>query len=395
MPPSRSSPEASLDPDGYYALLDLTPEATRSAIVAAYRAKARVLHPDVPRTGNAEAFLAVKQAYDVLSNTQRRGQYDRNARWATERTFPPARPDVFRTMPDPEPVFDAPAGRLSRLADLPAFVWIGLGLFLSFCLIEVIVHLAGAPSAQAPEGTVSIPATAASVPPLTPAQDAELRYGPAPLHLPGTANFYVNPAGGPATMYRLQPDHKTLVPEARLPPFSSLQAVRLYTQAGMIEVVTGDSTTGFIPTGHLLPGGVAAARTAYCGYNAGTAPLDGEILDRSGNGPPNGPGTLQVENHAIEPAVIRLRNESGAAVVSVFLSPASQAQISGLPAGEFRPEYAVGELWSRACNGFATGMRAWRLARTVMLPGPASVVVTNDLSPSEGNDIAQDTFESK
>jgi hypothetical protein len=320
-------------------------------------------------------------------------------------------------MPDMEPAYQAAIGRLPRLSDMPAFAWIALGLFLSFCVMEVVVHLAGSTDTQTPERTVSIPATAASVAPLTPAQEQELRYGPTPLHLPGNANFYVSPAGGPAVLYRLQPDHKTLVAEASLPPFSSLQALRLYTQAGMIEVLTGNTTTGntttgnattgnattgntttgnttttgFIPTGHLLPGGVAAARTAYCGYNAGTAPLDGEILDRSGNGP----GTLQVENHAIEPAVIRLRGAAGTAVVSVFLSPAGQTEIPGLPAGEFHPEYAIGELWSRACNGFVTGMRAWRLEQTIRLPGPASVVVTNDTSPSAGTDIAQDTFESK
>jgi DnaJ domain len=410
MPPSRSNPGANPDPEGYYALLDLTPAATKAAIVKAYRAKARVLHPDVPRTGNAAAFLAMKQAYDVLSNAQRRSQYDQAARSAAERDSPPFRPapfepapfgsapfgpapfteNRFTASPAAEPAFDTPASGLPRLSDMPVAVWIGLGVFLAVCIVEVVVHLAN-PDAQAPAGTVSIPATAASVEPLTPAQDAELRYGPAPLHLPGTANFYVNPAGGPAILYRLQPDHKTLVAEARLPPFSSVQATKLYTQSGVIEVLTGDGTTGFIPVGHLSPGGLAAARTAYCCYNAGTLPQDGEVLERSGNGPE----TLQVENRSIEPAVIRLRDAAGAAVVSVFLSPGGHAEVPGIPAGEFRPEYAIGELWSRACNGFATGMRAWQLTQTVRLPGQAPVVVTNDTDPSMGTAIPQDVFELK
>jgi hypothetical protein len=409
MPPSRSSPGVNLDPQGYYALLDLTPAATKAAIVKAYRAKARMLHPDVPRTGNAAAFLAVKQAYDVLSNAQRRSRYDDEARSAGEQASPPFRPAPFESAPfrspfgsssftenrftappAPEPRAGTPAGGLSRLADMPVAVWIGFGIFLALCIIEAVLHLAD-PDARAPAGTVSIPATAASVAPLTPEQDAELRYGPTPAHLPGTANVYVNPTNGPAVLYRLQPDHKTLVAQDRLPPFSSMQATKLYPQIGMIEVVTGGGTTGFVPTDHLSRGGLAAARTAYCSYNAGTLPQDGDVLDHAGNGAE----ALQVENRSIEPAVVRLRDTAGVTVVSVFLSPGSHAQVTGLPAGEFRPDYAIGELWSRACNGFATGMRAWRLTQTVRLPGQAAVVVTNDTDPSVGTGIATDVFESK
>jgi DnaJ domain len=391
MPPSRSS----LDPEGYYALLDLTPEATKPAIVSAYRAKARVLHPDVPSTGNAAAFVAVKQAYDVLANVKRRTRYDQEARWAAERMSPSSRPPssgetLFTATRTAKTVFGTPVGQFPALSDMPVAVWIGLGVFLAFCIVEVVVHVAE-PDAQAPAGTVSIPATAASVEPLTPAQDAELRYGPAPVHLPGTANFYVNPTSGPTALYHLQPDHKTLVAQVRLPPFSSMQATRLYTQSGMLEVLTGNGTTGFVPIGHLSPGGLAAARTAYCGYNAGTLPQDGEVLDRSGNGSE----TLQVENRSIEPAVVRLRDTAGTIVVSVFLEPGGHTEVSGVPAGEFRPDYAVGELWSRACNGFATGMRAWRLTHAVRLPGEASVVVTNDTTPPGGESISQDVFESK
>ena len=51
----------------------------RRRITAAFRRKARVLHPDVPGTGNAEAFMSVKEAYDVLGDAGRRAAYDRSA----------------------------------------------------------------------------------------------------------------------------------------------------------------------------------------------------------------------------------------------------------------------------------------------------------------------------
>src|SRR6202012_5056288 len=66
-------------PEDYFARLGLSPSASRAEVVAAFRVKARLLHPDVPKTGNAVAFVAVKQAYDVLSNVERRAAYDRGA----------------------------------------------------------------------------------------------------------------------------------------------------------------------------------------------------------------------------------------------------------------------------------------------------------------------------
>jgi len=54
------------DPTGLYARLEVEPTAAPEAIAAAFRHKARLLHPDVTGTGNAEAFMWVKEAYDVL-----------------------------------------------------------------------------------------------------------------------------------------------------------------------------------------------------------------------------------------------------------------------------------------------------------------------------------------
>jgi hypothetical protein len=41
-----------------------------------YRFQAARLHPDNPETGDAEKFFLLKEAYDVLSNPERRAQYD-------------------------------------------------------------------------------------------------------------------------------------------------------------------------------------------------------------------------------------------------------------------------------------------------------------------------------
>jgi len=69
---------------------------------------------------------------------------------------------------------------------------------------------------------------------------------------------------------------------------------------------------------------------------------------------------LRIENWAAEPAVVRLRTEQDETAVSVFVAPGSIVTVDGLPEGAYRPEFAVGELWSRACNEFAAGMRSQR-----------------------------------
>src|SRR3954468_8589580 len=90
-------PRTRLDPEGYYARLGLQPDAAQTAIAAAFRARVRLLHPDVPGTGNAAAFVAVKQAYDVLSNPHRRQDYDRAAQRAAAAS--PVEPDMAPARP--------------------------------------------------------------------------------------------------------------------------------------------------------------------------------------------------------------------------------------------------------------------------------------------------------
>ncbi len=72
------------DPKGFYRLLGVDPAAPAAVIVAAFRRKARLLHPDVPITGDAESFIELKQAYDALSDPIRRLDYDRTARREVE-----------------------------------------------------------------------------------------------------------------------------------------------------------------------------------------------------------------------------------------------------------------------------------------------------------------------
>jgi DnaJ-class molecular chaperone with C-terminal Zn finger domain len=67
----------SQDPKGYYAVLGLAPGADMSSIKAAYRARAKSVHPDRNRTaGAAQEFQRLVEAYRVLRDVVHRAEYD-------------------------------------------------------------------------------------------------------------------------------------------------------------------------------------------------------------------------------------------------------------------------------------------------------------------------------
>jgi curved DNA-binding protein CbpA len=62
----------------YYALLGVTPDATPAQIKSAYRKLAKQYHPDVNISSDAaEKFREVTEAYDTLTDPNRRRRYDR------------------------------------------------------------------------------------------------------------------------------------------------------------------------------------------------------------------------------------------------------------------------------------------------------------------------------
>ena len=288
------------------------------------------------------------------------------------------RPAVYRR-PTPSPTL-----RQVRIFDLSVKVWIGLGAFLCLCVYEATTHLL----APEPVVTAGIRPNAATVEPLSPSAHRAVLYGPTPVKLAGSPNFYVLPAGTPAVVWRFDPARNAMAPLGQLPPFSAVQAVRLNRQNGMLEVLVNDKGNGFISADHLTPGNAVAARAAYCGYNAGPTPNDGELLERHGDGN----ATLALENRGVQPAVVKLRDATGTVAVSVFLQPGGHADLNGLPNGIYRPEFAIGEMWSRACNTFAAGMRARRMVEPVQLPGDLHIVVAPDGGTPEAADISDQAF---
>jgi curved DNA-binding protein CbpA len=63
--------------ENHYHVLGIGPDATAAEIKRAFREKAKQLHPDLARTSDAAAMRRLLDAYEVLSNRDRRFQYDR------------------------------------------------------------------------------------------------------------------------------------------------------------------------------------------------------------------------------------------------------------------------------------------------------------------------------
>ena len=74
-------------PVDYYEVLQISPNAEPDTVHRVYRLLAQRLHPDNRETGNDAQFRTLTDAYEVLSDPERRAQYDvthasqRKERW--------------------------------------------------------------------------------------------------------------------------------------------------------------------------------------------------------------------------------------------------------------------------------------------------------------------------
>ena len=76
-PGGAGEPAQPVDEPEYYDVLQISRKADLETIRRVYRIMAARFHPDNPETGDLETFLRMKMAYTVLSDAERRKEYDR------------------------------------------------------------------------------------------------------------------------------------------------------------------------------------------------------------------------------------------------------------------------------------------------------------------------------
>ena len=72
----------------YYEFLQISPHADADTIHRVYRFLAARFHPDNPESGDADLFHLVRTAYEVLSDPQRRAEYDQKRKLEPEDVVP-------------------------------------------------------------------------------------------------------------------------------------------------------------------------------------------------------------------------------------------------------------------------------------------------------------------
>ncbi len=363
------------DPDGVYARLGVDPSASAEEIAAAYRRAARRLHPDIPVTGDAAAFLALKSAYDVLADPLARRAYDRAARVPPTQGARPAAPrDTSRPGPrvetPPAPPRAAPSSRRFGL-------WAGFLVASAVGAAWLMVAIASGPTAGLPDRAGTPRAargwpTAAKLPRALPA---------------GTANHFVLPGLGPATVWRQDAPGAPLRALATLGEFTAVDVLGMDPSRRLAAIRLDGGTIGFVAAARLIAGGKRAARRAFCADRAGLPPRPGEVLVQRGSGR----GSITVRNDDLEPAVVKLRDRAGQVVRALYLAPGESRELRALPGRAWQVDFAAGELWSRVCATFAAGERAQRFRFPV---GSGSIlVVPPDLpAPAMPVDIPDRVF---
>lgn len=98
-----------------YAILQVQPTAHPDVIAAAYRALARLYHPD--SGGDERAMMALNQAWDILRDPARRAAYDAVRRVGLARPAQPAAPAHSEHARQPEAAPTPPADSGRRAAD--------------------------------------------------------------------------------------------------------------------------------------------------------------------------------------------------------------------------------------------------------------------------------------
>ena len=118
----------------YYELLGVAPDASTTDIRDAYRRAARAHHPDRHGDQASARMAEVNRAWQVLSDPERRSEYDLSLRAPVTSAAPAGRQasSQFR-----EPAFNP----LARYQDPPRFPWRFLGVLFIIGVVFVVIGI--------------------------------------------------------------------------------------------------------------------------------------------------------------------------------------------------------------------------------------------------------------
>jgi hypothetical protein len=120
----------------FYGLLDVSYYATSDEIKEAYRKKVKETHPDNIQ-GDSEQFKLIIEAYEVLSNDEKRKRYD-------DVLFKATKFNVLTVVPKKEKENVLPKNEKNEKKEKKPISWIVtscVALFAAFLLIGIVIYL--------------------------------------------------------------------------------------------------------------------------------------------------------------------------------------------------------------------------------------------------------------
>ena len=123
----------------YYEILGLKPGAGADAIRRAYLDKVRLVHPDInPSPDAQQQFILLKQAYDVLSDENKRAVYDQKLKQlgSTQQNIKNFHYDFESNFPEKGLERNKPANKVVMMAIILGVLMMLIGAVISFMLTK-------------------------------------------------------------------------------------------------------------------------------------------------------------------------------------------------------------------------------------------------------------------
>lgn len=137
------------------------------------------------------------------------------------------------------------------------------------------------------------------------------------------------------------------------------------------------------PAGGGAGGESEAPNIAACA----TPPQNGAILDRDFE-KGSGPHTVAIVNSAAGNTIVNVRDAaSDDLVLSFFVAEGSDAQVSDVPDGTYRIQYATGGALAADCASFAALSAASQDPEAVEFPEGSAMTLTYELTPMVGGNF--------
>ncbi|CAM4249961.1 hypothetical protein BOTU111921_19120 [Bordetella tumbae] len=358
----------------HYDTLKVARDAPFSVIRAAYKTLAQQHHPD-RKLNNAEAaelMSLLNQAYEILSNPEKRKQYDETLSREEVGTVPPRtsspppkqQPNSSSTSASKPPhaagkktSMGESASTLSSFASLikPAAVICVLVFFillfkLSFSLQHTTTQEPRNAYPHAPPNVAPTPTLAsstltasASPPPIPFSTPTEPESSWLPdIGLTATVDTeQLNVRNGPGTKFDVIGKLAQGVPVV----------IRGNVQGSWVAILYGEGT-GYVNKKLLrFQGRLSTVPPVDCQIER---PPSGKILLKNSSGPHQ----LEVQAPFDNDVYVKLKNVSGQTILAGFVGQGQSFTFGGIPDGSYQAWFAMGTNFSTACRRFMTDMVA-------------------------------------